>query len=180
MKHEMTETLQIPSDVNCTYSHGVLKCSKDGAEVSRRLSYPLVDIQVKDGSVVLETKRGNKNQNKAIRSMVAHINNLFRGLDEPFTYELEAVNVHFPMTLKVEGSTLIINNFLGEKKQRKAKIVKNVKVDIKGTKITVTSPDREAAGQTAANFERATKVANRDRRIYQDGIFITAKPGREM
>jgi large subunit ribosomal protein L6 len=80
------------------------------------------------------------------------------------------------MTLKVEGSKLAINNFLGEKKPRFAEILPNVNVDIKGQNITVSSPDKEAAGQTAANFEKATKVKNRDRRIFQDGIYIVEKP----
>ena len=102
---------------------------------------------------------------------------MFKGINEKFAYKLEACNVHFPMTLKIEGNKLAINNFLGEKTPRHAEILPNVDVDIKGQVITLTSHDKEAAGQTAANFEKATKVRNRDRRIFQDGIYITQKPG---
>ncbi len=65
-------------------------------------------------------------------------------------------------------------------RQQVARIMPNSKVEIKGTDITVTSNDIEMAGQTAANLEKATKVKGRDRRIFQDGIFITEKNGRKI
>ena len=47
---------------------------------------------------------------------------MFSGLQNKFVYKLEACNVHFPMTIKIEQGFLIINNFLGEKIPRKAKM----------------------------------------------------------
>jgi large subunit ribosomal protein L6 len=82
------------------------------------------------------------------------------------------------MILKLDKNKLIISNFLGEKVSRHATILPNVDVQIKGAKITITSNDKEAAGQTAANIEKASIVRNRDRRVFQDGIYIIEKPGR--
>lgn len=137
-------------------------------------------IKVEGNEIVFDCKKGNKNNLKQIKSQMAHLRNLFLGLDKKYTYALEACNVHFPMTLKIDKNKLLINNFLGEKVPRSAKILPNVDVQIKGVKITITSHDKEAAGQTAANFEKATIVRNRDRRIFQDGIYIVEKPGREI
>ncbi len=176
MKNQITEQIEIPEGVTCDYSDKVIKCKKDGAEVSKKIEAPCITISVKDKNLVFECASGNKNDYKVIKSCIAHMKNVFHGLTKGYSYELEACNVHFPMTLKVEGDKLVINNFLGEKTPRFAKILPGVKVDIKGQKITISSPDKEAAGHTAANFEKATKVKNRDRRVFQDGIFIVEKP----
>jgi large subunit ribosomal protein L6 len=122
--------------------------------------------------------KANKIQVKEIRALLAHVRNLVRGLDKKFVYQLEACNVHFPMTLKVEGKRLAINNFLGEKTPRYARIEENVDVEVKGTRVTVSSHDIESAGRTVSLIERATHVRNRDRRVFQDGIFLVERPGR--
>lgn len=178
MKHVITEKIQIPEGVSCIYENKILKCSKDSKTLERKIKLLQAELTIQDNEITLHCKRGNKNNHKIITSNIAHIKNLFLGLQEKFVYHLEACNVHFPMTLKADGDKLVINNFLGEKVPRHAKILPNVDVEIKGHSITVFSHDKEAAGQTAANFEKATKLTGRDRRIFQDGIFIIEKPGR--
>jgi len=41
---------------------------------------------------------------------------------------------------------------------------------------SVLRHDKEKTGQTVANIERAGKIVGRDRRVFQDGIYITEKP----
>jgi large subunit ribosomal protein L6 len=176
MRKEMLETVDIPEGVSIDIKGTSVSCKKSGAELSRNFVIPSITIGLDGNKIVIRAKKGNKNDWKKIKSTVAHIKNLINGVDKKFIYHLEACNVHFPMTLKLDKSSLVINNFLGEKVPRSAKILPNVDIDIKGTKITLSSHDKGAAGQTAANIEKATKIRYRDRRIFQDGIFITSKP----
>jgi large subunit ribosomal protein L6 len=180
MKTKLSEKIHIPEGVSCVYHDKMFTCTKSGVSLSRRIEIPRVIMSIKGNEIIFDSEKGNKNQFKMIKSNIAHINNLFQGLNEKFTYSLEACNVHFPMTLKLEHGKLIINNFLGEKVPRTAVILPDVNVDVKGVKITVTSHNREHAGQTAANIEKATKIRNRDRRIFQDGIYLIERPGRQM
>ena len=84
------------------------------------------------------------------------------------------------MNVSLEKEKLIIKNFLGEKTPRTAKIPKGVELDINRDLITIKSVDKELAGQAAANLESATKITKRDRRVFQDGLYIINKNGREM
>lgn len=177
MKKQFSEKIEIPQGTICDYKGGALTCKRESIELSRKIKIPRVTLNVENNIIIFNAPKANKNEIKTIKSYIAHIKNMFKGLESEYIYNLEAVNVHFPMDLKIEGNSLIIKNFLGETIPRKAKILPNVKVDLKGPKIKITSNEKEAAGQTAGNFEKATKVKGRDRRIFQDGIFLTSKPG---
>lgn len=179
MKQKIEEKITIPEGIACSLENGVLICSKNSSQVQRKISLPQTEIKLSGKEIIFSCKKGNKLNYKKIKAQIAHIKNLFKGLENNFVYELEVVHVHFPPTLKVDGNKLVINNFFGEKSSRYAEILPNVKVDIKASKITVSSPDRESAGTTAANLERATSVRRRDKRIFQDGIYITSKPGNK-
>ncbi len=177
MRQKISEQLEIPAGITCEFANNMLKCKKDSVAVTRKVEVPCMTISIKDNRITVECESGNKNDFKTIKSHIAHIKNIFSGLQKEYVYKLEACNVHFPMTLKAEGNRVVISNFLGEKTPRFAEILPGVKVDIKGQKITVASADKEAAGHTASNLEKATKIKNRDRRIFQDGIFLTERPG---
>ena len=179
MKYKIQEKIEIPAGIKCEFKNGSLKCTKNSIEITRKIDAPGIIVKIQDNFVILECNKGNKNHLKIIKSLVAHVENIISGLEKPFTYVLEACNVHFPMTFKVENNFLLINNFLGEKTPRTAKIMTNASIEIKGQKIFVSSSNKEFAGQTAANFEKATKIKNRDRRIFQDGLYIVQKPGDE-
>lgn len=176
MKTKITEQIEIPAGVSCEISGKILKFKKDGAELSRKIDVPGIKVSSRDNKIVLECEKGNKNDYKTIKSYIAHLKNVFTGLQNEYIYRLESCNVHFPVTIKVEGDKVAITNFLGEKTARFARILPGVNVEVKGSKITVTSRDKDLAGQTAANLEKATKIRNRDRRIFQDGIFLVERP----
>jgi len=189
MNKDLTRTIEIPSGTTVTISGNNFEAKGNGKEVKRIFDLGKIKAEVapsgvpsgegKDGKkIVLVAKNATRRESKMIGTIWAHLKNAVKGLNENFVYELEICNVHFPMNVKAEGEKVVIKSFLGEKTERVAKILPNVKVDIKGSQITITSHNIEAAGQTAANLEKATKLTGRDRRIFQDGIFITKKPYR--
>jgi large subunit ribosomal protein L6 len=176
MRAKLEEKIQVPSGVSVQVEGSVINVSKGSVKLSREISSPRLNAEAKGTELIITCESGNKIEYKKIKSLVSHLKNLIAGLENKYEYHLESCNVHFPMTLKVDKSKFVINNFLGEKQPRFADIVEGANVEVKGQKITVTSHDKEAAGQTAANIEKATKIRNRDRRIFQDGIYIISRP----
>ena len=77
--------------------------------------------------------------------------------------------------LRAVNKLFVIDNFIGERHPRTSKIVGSTRIKISGDKVTVTGPDKEETGQTAANIEQATVIKGYDIRVFQDGIYITKK-----
>ena len=180
MKKKYEYEIEIPEGINCEFAEGNLVCKKGNTELKKDIAVPGTKMHLKDSKIVFTCNKANKKDIAIIKANAAHIKNMFGGLQEKFVYEMEICNVHFPMNVRVQDKELVISNFLGEKINRMAKIIEGADVEIKGNKIIVSSADVEKAGQTAANIEKASKVPKKDRRIFQDGIFITSKPGRDI
>jgi len=91
---------------------------------------------------------------------------------------MEVFYSHFPMQVDVEGEEVVIENFLGERAPRRTEIHGDTDVSVSEEQITLSGPDVEAVGQTAADIEQLTRVTDKDVRIFQDGVYITQKPTR--
>ena len=170
--------IDLPEGVGAHIEHNSIHLKYQDKEIKRK--FLKVVIEKKDSQIIIRTKRSTKREKKQINTVVAHIKNMLKGLKEDFVYKLQICAVHFPMTVSVQDGEVIIRNFLGEIKERRAKIMEGTEVEIEREIVTVSSANKEHAGQTAANIENAVQTKNKDKRIFQDGIFIIEKSGREM
>jgi large subunit ribosomal protein L6 len=179
MKKNLEQVIELPAGFEATVHNSEVIMKSKGKEIKRQFpESPKIKFEKRDNKISISSKNATKRELKVINSIAAHLKNMIDGLNEEYLYRLEICNVHFPMTVKLDGNKFKIKNFLGEKIDRSCEVLANVKVTIKGNNIEVSSPDIEAAGTTAARIELATKIKNRDRRVFQDGIFIIEKPGR--
>lgn len=176
----MKTEIDIPQNVNVKIEKGNVTVSSGDINLSRKFAYPGVTIESTDGKITLSSKTDNKTMKRMINTFRSHIRNMVIGAQKEYVYELKIVFKHFPITLEQQGSKILIKNFLGERKDRVAKIVEDVRVEVKGSDIFVSGHDKEKVSQTAANIEVACRVKGLDRRIIQDGIFITKKDRGEL
>jgi large subunit ribosomal protein L6 len=180
MKKEITENIEIPEGTIVEVTGDTITIKGNGKLISREFIHNNIDLKANKKEVIISSKKATKRENRQIMTIKAHVNNMIKGINENFVYHLQVAYVHFPMNVKIENKELVIKNFLGEKKPRVYKIPSGVEVKIDGNILTVESHDKELAGQVAAGIEKTTKVRKRDKRKFQDGIYITEKPGRKI
>jgi large subunit ribosomal protein L6 len=168
--------LEIPDDVSAEMDHLDLTVEGPNGSVTRRLWYPDVSVSVADDHVVIESEADDANTRATLGTFESHIQNMFYGVTEGWEYQMEVFYAHFPMQVTVEDGEVVIENFLGERAPRTVPIRGDTEVQIDGEEITLSGPDKEAVGQTAADIEQLTRVPDKDTRVFQDGVYITQKP----
>jgi large subunit ribosomal protein L6 len=151
-----------------------------GKENRRYFKAKHVEIKKEDGTVNVYTNSPKKSDRADVGTVMGHIKNMVLGIEKGVEYKLKVVYSHFPMTVKLEGKLLTVENFLGEKNPRSLKIVDGVNVDIKGQDITLKGHDKEMVGLCASQIEQICRVNRLDRRVFQDGIYITEKNGKAI
>jgi large subunit ribosomal protein L6 len=89
-----------------------------------------------------------------------------------YQYKLKVIYAHFPVTVKVQGKKVLVENFYGERSPRVAEMVGDTKAEVQGEDIILTGVSLQDVGQTAANLEQATTVRRKDQRVFLDGVYV--------
>jgi large subunit ribosomal protein L6 len=176
---EVNEKIEIPEGVTATFENDNLSIKGEKGELTRTFSHPKIIVKLNGNTLEIKSKNVRRKEKALIGTYIAHIHNMIHGVQSGFEYKMKTVFSHFPIKTSVEGNEFVIQNFLGERSPRRAKIIEGVTVDAKGEDVTVTGIDKEKVGQTVANIERATKVKKRDIRVFQDGVYRISKGGRQ-
>ena len=166
------EKLTIPSGINIAVKEGAVVVTGSGKTFEIRYSDRVLKVKTENSEVSFSSV-GKVTRPKAavLHTIVAHVKNAFTGISTGFSKKLQVVYSHFPVSIEIKGKEALIKNFLGEKVPRIAKIVGETKVDVKGQDITFSGHDKYDVGQTAINFVVAVKIRQKDRRVFQDGIY---------
>ncbi len=170
----ITKEIEIPQGVQLTLDNKIVKVSGPKGELNRDFSHARALKLSKDNNKVnLSVKNPRKKTKSLIFTIKSHIENMIKGVTTgPYMVKMKVVYAHFPISVKVKEDKVLIENFLGERSPRIAKIYgENTTVEVEKDDVIVKSNDIEAVGQTAANIQKVTKIKDKDPRTFQDGIF---------
>jgi len=176
----MERIIEIPNDVQVEVENFKVTVKGPKGNLEKDFFSTLfkrdIMFQKNENKISISTKSKKRKVKAMIGTMDSIIRNMIDGVKEVYSAKLKIVYMHFPFTVKVSGKEVIISNFLGAKSSRKARIIGDCKVEVQGDEVIVTGISKEDVGQTAAQLERATWIKQRDRRVFQDGLFVTKKP----
>jgi large subunit ribosomal protein L6 len=172
---ETVTTVEIPEGVDGTLEGRIVTIKGEKGELVRDFSHAPITIQLEGKTVTVQASWPRKKEAALVGTVCSHIQNMIKGVTAGFTYKLKIVFSHFPITVKIQGKTLTIQNFTGERSPRKAKIMGDTKVTIKGDDIIVQGINLEDVSQTAANIQNVTKIKSKDPRVFLDGIYVYEK-----
>ncbi len=169
------QEVKIPPEVTVNVEGKKVTVSGPLGKLERDFGITPVEIQIKDAAVKLSVRNARSFEKALIGTTAAHIRNMIIGVTKGYEYKLKIVYSHFPMTVKVQGRDIIIENLIGERDVRRAKAVGNTEVIVKDDDIIVKGINIEEVGQTAANIQQATKIRKKDVRTFMDGIYVYEK-----
>ena len=134
-----------------------------------------VDVEIVENKILLKAVGSKKKDYAILHTARSILRNICEGLIVGYTIKMKIVFAHFPVTVKVDGKNIIIENFQGERAPRRTVIVGNTNVVPGGEDIILTGEVWTDITQTAANIELKTKVKNKDHRVFLDGIYAFEK-----
>jgi len=169
---EVSKVIQVPDDVEVTLEGKTVTVKGVKGTLTRDFSQAPISMELQGKSIRVWADWPRKKESALVGTVYAHINNMITGVRKGFTYKLKIVFSHFPISVKVLGKTVLIENFTGERNPRRAKIIGDAKVKVSSEDIIVQGINLEDVSQTAANIEQATKVKRKDPRIFLDGIYL--------
>lgn len=169
---EISRTIQVPEGVTVSLEGQKITVKGDKGTLTRDFSHFAVSLNADANTVRVWAEWPRKKEAALVGTINSHIQNMITGVQKGFTYKIKIVFSHFPISAKVQDKTVLIENFTGERRARRAKIIGDVKVKVEAEDILVQGLNLEDVSQTAANIETATRVRRKDPRVFLDGLYV--------
>ncbi len=167
-------SLKLQEGISATVSGAEIMIKGGLGENRRAFNSALLGVSVGQGSITITPTESKVLNGKAVKAMGAlskELRNDMEGVGKYFEIKMQSIYAHFPLTAEVKGNVLVIKNMVGERAARTAKIVGSTKVEVKGQNIRIYGIRLDDVTQTAANIRKASKIRNKDERVFQDGIY---------
>jgi large subunit ribosomal protein L6 len=169
---EISKTIQVPDNVDVSMDGKKISFKGAKGSLTRDFSFAPVAIEGEGKNIRVWAKWPRKKEAALVGTVYSHIQNMITGVTKGYSYKLKIVFSHFPISVKVQDKTVLIENFTGERRARRVKTLGDVKIKVEAEDVIVEGVNLEHVSQTAANIEQATRVRRKDPRVFLDGIYV--------
>jgi large subunit ribosomal protein L6 len=172
----MIDMISVPiqEGVSVTISGNIVTVRGSLGENKRRFNDALLAVANESNAITITGTEAKKLKRKAQiseQSLAKELKNDMNGVTKYFEIEMKSIHAHFPLTIEVKGSQILLKNMIGERAPRVLNIIGNTKVEVKGQNLKIYGTSHDDVSQTAANVRKASKIRNKDERVFQDGVY---------
>ena len=171
----MIKEIEIPEGIEVRKEGNDLLIKGPKGELRREFYDHGIKVEIEESKVKVSSANDRRKSKALVGTWASHIRNMVTGVRLGWEARLKMVYSHFPIKFSVQGNKAVIQNFLGERKDREVKLKGDVKVDVQKDEVIVTGINKEHVGQAAASIEIVAKVKGFDRRVFQDGFHLVQK-----
>jgi large subunit ribosomal protein L6 len=144
------QELVIPTGASVTVSGNTVTVKGKGGELTKTFDEKLVVINIAEGKVTVSKKGGDKKASQLWGTMAAHIKNMLKGVETPFTKKLLVEGVGYKW--EVKGTEVVLALGFSHPVNMKIPAGLTVKAD-KGV-MDITGIDKEAVGSFAMQIRK--------------------------
>ena len=108
---QIKETVIIPKDIEAKISNSEIIIKSSQGETKRKFLSLTVNLTLEGKNIKIISKNNKKLNKKTVYSLIAHLKNMIKGVQELFVYKLKICSSHFPMNVSVTNNKFIVKNF---------------------------------------------------------------------
>src|SRR5574341_2209390 len=142
--------VKIPSGVKLTKEGSSLVAKGKLGTVKKDFLRIPVTITIEGDKATIKPYGKRKRDLAVTNTVRSVIQSMIKGVEKGYTYKLKIIFAHFPISVKVKGKEVQVENFFGERSPRISRIVGDTtKVSLAGEDLLVQGPSLEDVSQTA-------------------------------
>jgi large subunit ribosomal protein L6 len=173
---EIIAQVEAPAGVSIRKQDNLLEVKGKLGNVKKDFTKLPATVTVEGNKITIKPYGRRKRDLAVTNTARSVISGMIKGVEKGYTYKLKIIFAHFPISVKVKGKEIHVENFFGERSARVSQIVGDAtKVSVIGEDVIVQGPSLEDVSQTAANIELSTKTKGKDQRVFLDGLYIYSK-----
>ncbi|TFH29265.1 MAG: 50S ribosomal protein L6 [Promethearchaeota archaeon] len=173
------EIYEIPQDVTFSMTGKQVTVKGKQGSLTKDFSHAKkIDILTEGKKVIFTAEFPRQNTVALVFTLKNLLHNMVVGVQKGYTYRMKIVYSHFPITVDPpkKGSTEIhIKNFIGERASRVTHSIGDVVIKTNKDEVIVSGCDKEYVGQTCANIQKKCRIKDKDKRVFQDGVYVYQK-----
>lgn len=175
-EQQITAEVEAPASVTIKKEGNLIQVKGTLGTVQKDFTKLPATVTVEGNKITIKpygTRKRDLAVTNTARSIIA---GMIKGVEKGYTYKLKIIFAHFPISVKVRGKEVHVENFFGERSARMSRIIGDAtRVSVVGEDVVIQGPSLEDVSQTAANIEQSTKIKGKDQRVFLDGLYIYSK-----